>query len=220
MALDPLHEKEQLRAIEIELATARDYIQDDLKSKFGYGENIFFDLDLIEYRMNNSGLDIAEDLDLEERYDLINDQAKISVGFAFRGYNGKDFPDHKFDGLLGKITNDYIQGIRHKQTGLKWGQIGGLIGGRATVETHGDQLGNGGRIADSRGTGKFQKRELLEDIVNFREESIGKGYFKTKPSWDYITDELNGKYGEDWTTRQVKQAYRYNKERIIKLNLI
>ena len=209
--LDPLHAHRQIPAIEIELATARDYIRDDLKAKFGSGENIFFDLDLIEYRMNNSGLDIAEDLDLEERYGLINDQAKISVTHTFRGYNGKDFPEHQFDGLLGKVTNDYIEGIRHKQTGLKWGQIGGLIGGRATVETHGDQLGNGGRIADSRGTGKFQKRELLEDIVNFREDSIGKGHFKTKPSWDYVIAEMNEKHGEDFTTDQVKCAYYSNK---------
>ena len=43
----------QFTAIEIQLATAPK-IQDDLKAKFGYGENKFFDLDLVEYRMNNN----------------------------------------------------------------------------------------------------------------------------------------------------------------------
>ena len=46
MALSDIPEerKAQLTAIEIELATARDYIRDDLKAKFGHGENKFFDL--------------------------------------------------------------------------------------------------------------------------------------------------------------------------------
>ena len=115
MALDPLHEKAQLRAIEIELATARDYIQDDLKSKFGYGENIFFDLDLVEYRLNNSLLDIAEDLYvLDYSYGLTtNEVARNSVGSAFGGHHNEDlFPEYQFNGLFGKVTNDYIEGIR------------------------------------------------------------------------------------------------------------
>ena len=62
-----------------------------------------------------------------------------------------------------------------------------------------------------RGRGKFQRRELLEDIVKFREESIGKGRYSDKPSWDYIIAKLNEKYGEDWTTVQVEVAYRRNK---------
>ena len=63
-----------------------------------------------------------------------------------------------------------------------------------------------------RGRGFWQTHpELLEDIVNFREESIGKGRFKNKPSWDYTTSKMNEKYGEDWATATVKMAYYQNK---------
>ena len=60
MALDPLHRERQLKAIALELAAAPK-IQEDLKEKFGYGENKFFYNDLVEYRINNSREDIAED---------------------------------------------------------------------------------------------------------------------------------------------------------------
>ncbi|MBT5274422.1 hypothetical protein HOL82_00535, partial [Candidatus Woesearchaeota archaeon] len=46
----------------------------------------------------------------------------------------------------------------------------------------------------------------------FREESIGKGYHKTKPSWDYITSEMNEKYDKDWATATVRMAYQSNKD--------
>ncbi|MBT6023520.1 hypothetical protein HOH11_02900, partial [Candidatus Woesearchaeota archaeon] len=75
MALHPLHEKEQIRAIEIELATARDYIQDDLRNyisriiepydKVGLDDSIFEFAELVGYRINNNRLDIAEDLDVK-----------------------------------------------------------------------------------------------------------------------------------------------------------
>jgi len=114
----------QLRAIKKTLATAPD-IRDDLKAKFGYGENKFFYLDLIEYRVNNSCEDIAEDLDLEERYDLINEQPRTSVGSAFRGHHNEDFlPDYKFKGLFGKVTNDYIENIRESINGRKAYELG------------------------------------------------------------------------------------------------
>jgi hypothetical protein len=156
---------EQRKAIEIILGRAPD-IQDDLRNYIskitepyvkviGQGSRIFDFAELVGYRINNSLLDIAEDLDLEERYDLINDQPRNSVGSAFRGYNGKHFPEHKFYGLFGKgvhgtKTNDIIEGIRHEKSGQKGyanglanltpkerfenGLIGGLISGRKAVE--------------------------------------------------------------------------------------
>ena len=66
----------------------------------------------------------------------------------------------------------------------------------------------------SRGRGYWQTHpELLEDIVKFREESIGKGHHTKKklPSMDYVTAKMNEKYGEDWTTGQVSKAYHNNK---------
>ena len=95
---------------------------------------------------------------------------------AFRGYDGEHFPDHEFEGLFGKGVhgtkiNDIIEGIRYEKGGL----IGGLIGGRATVETHGEQMRNGGLIGGlaSRGRGFWQTHpELLEDIVKFRNEGL------------------------------------------------
>ena len=68
---------------------------------------------------------------MEERYDLINDQPRETVSRAFRGHHNEDFmPDYQFDGLLGKVTNDYIAGIRYEKGGL----IGGLIGGRKIAD--------------------------------------------------------------------------------------
>ena len=184
MALDPLHRDRQIKAIERELATAPD-IQEDLKTKFGYGENKFFDLDLMEYRINNSALDIAEDLDLEERYGLINDQPINSVGRAFRGHHHEEFmPDYQFDGLFGKVTYDIIKGIRKKEFCRKG------------LEAQGFHVWS---------------LEEIADIHNFREESIGKGYRKNQPSWDYVTSKMNENYDEDWTTNQVTRAYQRNK---------
>ena len=211
MSLHPPHEKEQVSAITYGLATAPD-IQEDLKAKFGHGENIFFYLDLVEYRLKNSRLDIAEDLDVKSRYDVTTDNvAKISVSNAFRGYTGKDFPKHKFGGLLGKVTNDYIAGIRKSEGGLEARKRGDGIHGR-TPEEMSEHGRIGGRA--SRGRGKFQKRELLEDIVKFREESIGKGWYSDKPSWNYIIAELNEKHNKNWTTGQIKKAYENNKDKL------
>ena len=228
MTLHPEHAHRQIPAIERVLATAPK-IQEDLKAKFDHGENIFFYLDLVEYRIKNSALDIAEDLAREhrqtvkERYDLINDQPINSVSVTFRGYNGKHFPEYQFNGLLGKVTNDYIENIRERDGGRASVETHGdqmRIAGRATVETHGDQMRNGGRIGGrARALAQGQQVWSIEhvlDIHKFREESIGKGYFKTKPSWDYITAEMNEKHDEDWTISKLRDAYRSNKERIIK----
>jgi hypothetical protein len=150
MALHPPHEKEQIRAIEICLATARDYVQDDLRNyitlltepyeKVGLDDSIFEFAELVGYRINNSALEIAKDLELEERYGLINDQPVGSVGRAFRGHNNEDFlPDYQLDGLFSEEMNDMIERIRYEMNGREKGHIGG----RASVETHGDQMRNG-----------------------------------------------------------------------------
>ena len=238
MTLSDIREEraKQLVAIPLDLATAPK-IQEDLKAKYGYGENIFFDLDLIEYRINNSRLDIAEDLDVKSLYGIKkNDVAISSVSRAFRGHHNKEFmPDYQFNGLLGKVTNDYIEGIwkdKAYANGLgnltskelsEHGRKGGLIGMRKLASMINPETGErylveagrkGGRIADSRGTGFWQTHPaLLEDIVKFREESIGKGHHTKKklPSMDYVTAKMNEKYGEDWTTGQVSKAYHNNK---------
>jgi len=265
MALDPLHRDRQIKAIDIALATAPK-IQEDLKEKFGYGENIFFNLDLVEYRINTSYLDIAEDLDVKSRYEIESDGvARDSIGRAFRGHHDEEFmSDYRFDGLFGKEMNDYIKKIKDVADGRIGGLIAGLIGGRASVETHGDQMRNGGLIGGRKGglnrmasltpeekseLGRkgglksyklgngihgFSPEERIEsgrkgalaqgfhvwsleeiaDIHNFREESIGKGYRKNQPSWDYTTAEMNKKYDEDWTTNQVERAYNRNKDKL------
>ena len=56
--------------------------------------------------------------------------------------------------------------------------------------------------------------EEIVDIANFREESIGKGRYKMKPCWKDTTSKMNEKYGEDWSTSKVRDAYRYNKDKL------
>ena len=235
MALNPPHEKEQLRAIDITLATAPK-IQDDLKAKFGYGENIFFYNDLVEYRINNSALDIAEELDVKSLYGLTTDEvARSSVGYAFRGHHNEDFmPDYQFNGLLGKETNDMIVGIRHEITGRKTGRKTYELGEGIHAQTLEEkaelgrkgyakslanltseelsELGRIGALASAKAQGKhvWSLEEKL-DIHNFREDSIGKGRYKTLPSLDYVRDKMNEKYDKDWSTSQVKKAYFQNK---------
>jgi len=232
MTLHPPHEKEQLKAIDITLATAPK-IQEDLKAKFGYGENKFFDLDLIEYRVNNSALDIAEDLDLEERYGLINDLPRETVGRAFRGHHNKKFkPEYQFNGLFSKELNDMIEGGRYKISGRLGGQItyeqgiavhgrtpeemskNGQKGGQATIETHGDQIRNGALAsAEAQGKHVWSLEEIVE-IANFREESFNHSskLHPNSPNWKYTTSKMNEKYGENYTTNQVILAYRRNKD--------
>ena len=108
MALDPLHAHRQRPAIDYGLATAKKYIRDDLKAKFGHGENIFFYNDLVEYKINNSHLDIAEDLDVKSRYGIEkNKNLEPLISMAFRGHHNEDFfPEYRFDGLFGKVKSN------------------------------------------------------------------------------------------------------------------
>jgi hypothetical protein len=220
MTLHPPHEKEQLSAIEIKLATAPK-IQEDLKAEYGYGENKFFYLDLIEYRINNSLLDIAEDLDLEERYGLTTDEvAGSSVSSAFRGHHDEDFlPEYQFNGLLGKVTNDMIEKIRKKKGGQISKELGLGFHGR-TPEEHSE---HSRKVADminpetgvryvveaSRKGNEAQGNYSwsLEEIVEIGELKYGEGL-----TWKDTTSEMNEKYDKDFTTVQVKKAYHRNKD--------
>jgi len=248
MALHPLHEKEQIRAIEIELATARDYIQDDLRNyisriiepydKVGLDDSIFEFAELVGYRINNNRLDIAEDLDVKSRYGIEkNKNLEPLISMAFRGHHNEDFkPEYQFEGLFSEEMNDMIEKIRKSKGGL----IGGLIGGQATIETHGDQMRNGGliggrKVADminpetgvryvveaSRKANEAQgfhvfSLEEIADIHNFREESFNHSskYRPNSPNWNYTTSKMNEKYGENWSTGQVRCAYHYNKDKL------
>jgi hypothetical protein len=266
MTLSDIREERigQVSAIKKNLATAPD-IQKDLRNyisritepydKVGLDDSIFDFAELVGYRINNSLLDIAEDLDVKSRHGIKkNKVARLSVGSAFRGYDGEHFPEHEFYGLLGKGVhgtkiNDMIEEIRYEKVGREkghiggrnrmallseeerseLGQIGGLIGGRATIETHGDQMRNGGRATiethgDQMRNGGRAKAlaqgfhvwslEEIVDIHNFREESIGKGRYKNKPSLDYVTAKMNEKYGENWSTSKVNDAYHSNKDKL------
>ena len=233
---------EQIGAIKKTLATAPK-IQDDLKEELGYEKNIFFNLDLFEYRINNSCKDIAEDLDVKSRHGFKkNKTARGSVSYAFRGYDGAHFLEHEFGGLFGKVINDYIAGIRNKKNGLETAdminpetgvrylveaaRIGGLIGGRATVETHGDQMRNGyanslGNITPKKHSENSRKGARasalargfhiwsLEEIADIGELKYGEGL-----TWNDTTSKMNEKYGGDWSTSKVRDAYRYNKDKL------
>jgi len=206
MTLHPPHEKEQIRAIEINLATAPK-IQEDIKAKFGYGENKFFDLDLFEYRINNSLLDIAEELDVKSLYGLINDQPKLSVGRAFRGHHDEEFmPDYQFEGLFSEEMNDMIEKSRKSKGGRK----SGLKRMELLSDEERSELSR--KANEAQGKHVWSLEEIV-DIHNFREESIGKGRYKTLPCWNDTTSKMNEKYGENWSTNKVKIAYNNNKDK-------
>ena len=144
-------------------------------------------------------------------------------------------------GLIGgRNRMELLSDTERIELGRKGGRKGGLIGGRATVETHGDQMRNGGLIGGLIGGRKLasminpetEERYVVEagrkgneaqgfhvfsleeiaDIHTFREESIGKGRYKTLPCWNDTTSNMNEKYGENWSTKKVKDAYHYNKD--------
>ena len=204
MSLSDIREERigQVSAIEITLATAPD-IQEDLKAKFGYGENIFFYNDLVEYRIKNKLEDIAEDLDVKSRYSLISDEvARVSVGYAFRGHHDEEFiPEYQFEGLFGKITNDMIEGIRASINGRKAYELGEGIHAQTPEER--SELGRKGNEAQ----GNYSWS--LEEIAEIGELKYGEGL-----TWNDTTSEMNEKYDKDFTTNQVTLAYRQNKDKL------
>ena len=98
------------------------------------------------------------------------------------------------------INSYRLQLVEH---GRKGGLIGGLIGGR-----------KGGRKgAEARGQHVWSLEEKL-DIHKFREESFNHSskYRPNSPNWNYTTSEMNEKYGENWSTNQVRMAYHNYKD--------
>ena len=213
MGLTPPNKEEQLTAIKHKLATASK-VQKQLKEKFAYGENMFFDLDLLEYRIQNSRKVIAEELDVKSLYGVNENIAQGSVGSAFIGYDNKEFlPEYQFEGLFGEQLNDIIRESRYR--------INGRIGGQKAYK-----LGHGyhGRTAKERSE-HSRKGNLaqgnhiwsLDELVSLheiREESVGKGSFKTKPCMTYVTEKFNERHGTDFTKIALKSAYSQNKHRL------
>ena len=184
MTLNPPLKKEQLGAINATLATAPK-VQKQLKEKFGYGENMFFDLDLIEYRIHNSCKDIAQDLNVVSLYGVKDRTAEDAVGSAFRGYDSEEFlPEYQFEGLFGEQLNDLIQESRRS------------INIRKSILAQGKRL--------------WSLDELVS-LHEIREESVGKGYRKNQPCWNYITEKFNERHGTDLTKKALKIAYYKNK---------
>ena len=207
MALYPPLEKEQLRAINYTLEIAPK-VQKQLKEKFGYGENMFFDLDLTEYRILNSRKVIAEDLDVNSLYGANDNVAKVSVSKAFRGHNNEEFlPEYRFEGLFGEQLNDLIQEIRHNITGHKT-YAKGL--GKITAEERSE---NSRKAAEARGDHIWSLDELVS-LHEIREESVGKGRKKTRPCWNYVTEKFNEQHGTELTKAALENGYYVNKPRL------
>ena len=217
---------EQIGAIKRTLATAKKYIRDDLKEELGYEKNIFFNLDLFEYRINNSCKDIAEDLDVKSRHGFKkNKTARGSVSYAFRGYDGAHFLEHEFGGLFGKVINDYIAGIRNKKNGLETADMinpetgvryvveAGLIGGRKAYELgegiHAQTLEEKSELGRKGNEAQGNYLWSLEEIADIGELKYGEGL-----TWKDTTSEMNEKYGENWPTSKVTLAYHRNKDKL------
>jgi len=75
---------------------------------------------------------------------------------------------------------------------------GGRIGGRATVETHGDQMRKGGLRGHWR-----DNPELLEEICELK---YGEGL-----TWKDTTDEFNRRHGTEYKSWSLEASYRRNK---------
>ena len=125
------------------------------------------------------------------------------------------------------INSYRLQQVEHcRKIGLIGGRKGGLIGGRATVETHGDQMRNGyanslGNITPKKHSENSRKGARasalargfhiwsLEEIAEIGELKYGEGL-----TWNDTTSKMNEKYGGDWSTSKVRDAYRYNKDKL------
>ena len=230
MALNHPHEKEQVKAIKNQLETAPK-VQKQLKEKFGYGENMFFDLDLIEYRIHNSIRDIAEDLDFKSIYGLSSDNvAKGSVSSAFRGHNNEEFlPECQFEGLFGEKLNDLIEESRRRINGRKTYELG-----HGAFSMTAEERSEISRKSYAKGLGKLTAKELsensrkgalalgnhiwsLDELLSLHEihkKSVGKGLKKTQPCMTYVTEKFNERHGTELTKMTLKSAYYQNKHRL------
>ena len=74
---------------------------------------------------------------------------------------------------------------------------------------------DGRASAEARGQHVWSLEEKL-DIHKFREESFNHSskYRPNSPNWNYTTSKMNEKYGENWSTGQVRCAYHYNKDKL------
>ncbi len=204
MTLSHPHEQEQVSAIKYTLETAPK-VQKQLKEKFGYGENMFFDLDLIEYRTKNYAKDIAEDLDVKSLYGVSEGVAEHAVCSAFRGYDSEEFlPEFQFEGLFGKQLNDIIEYNKYKINGQK-NYANGL--GKLTAEER-SKLNL--KAVEARGDHIWSLDELVS-LHKIRKESVGKGHDKTRPCWNYVTEKFNEQHGTDLGKTAVSVAYSKNK---------
>ena len=117
------------------------------------------------------------------------------------------FDEIGLDGVfeLAKNTNELFKELGINSYRLQRVE-GGLIGGRATVETHGDQMRNGGlKSNEAQGFHVFS----LEEIADIGELKYGEGL-----TWKDTTSEMNEKYGENWPTSKVTLAYHRNKDKL------
>jgi hypothetical protein len=185
MTLSDIREERigQVSAIEIQLATAPK-IQDDLRNyiskiiepydKVGLDDSIFDFAELVGYRINNSLLDIAEDLDVKSLYGLTTDKvAENSVGRAFRGHHDEDFfPDYQFEGLFSEEMNDMIEGQRKSK------------GGRKGVEARGHHLWSLEEIADMSEL-KYGEGLTWNDTTSEMNEKYGENWSTSKVTKAY-----------------------------------
>lgn len=109
----------QLRAIDIMLEVAPK-MQKEFVERFHLDESLFGWMDLIDYRIQNSAIEIAEELSFKEKYNLTTyDMLKNTVSQAFVGYQGEHFPDQHFEGLFGselmKLIKKSRQGVHGKR---------------------------------------------------------------------------------------------------------
>jgi len=124
------------------------------------------------------------------------------------------FDEIGMDGVfeLARNTNELFKelGINsYRLQRVEGGRKGGLIGGRK-----GGLIG-GRKGAEARGQHVWSLEEKL-DIHKFREESFNHSskYRPNSPNWNYTTSKMNEKYGENWSTGQVRCAYHYNKDKL------
>jgi len=107
----------QLRAIDIMLEVAPK-MQKEFVERFHLDESLFGWIDLIEYRIQNSAIEIAEEFNFKEKYNLTTyDILKNTVSQAFVGYHGEHFPDQHFDGLFGSELMKLIKKSRQRVHG-------------------------------------------------------------------------------------------------------
>ena len=134
------------------------------------------------------------------------------------------FDEIGMDGVfeLARNTNELFKELGINSYKLQQVEAG-RITGRKTYElgigVHGrtkkQMIIDGRASAEARGQHVWSLEEKL-DIHKFREESFNHSskYRPNSPNWNYTTSKMNEKYGENWSTGQVRCAYHYNKDKL------